>query len=150
MQIAKSHVAYIDLKGDSLLRAAGLPYRAQNVVATWRSVERNLSELQRRGGLGRWEWQGQPHLSTVCRLYAPVWAVDRIAHGVPPKELPPAPTALTGSELKAWRHQAKITQAEAAARLRVTRRTIQRAEATADKPLSRKLREALAAHVAGL
>ena len=88
MQLAKSNVVYVDLKGDSLLRAAGLPYRSENVVATWRSVERNLSELQRRNGLGRWEWQGEPRLSTVCRLYAPVWAIDRIAHGVPPRELP--------------------------------------------------------------
>ena len=93
MELGQSNRTYIDLKGDSLLRASGLPYRQQDVVATWRSVERNLNELQRRGGLESWRWEGTPDLGTVCRLHAPQWAVDRIAHGVLPREKKPAPTA---------------------------------------------------------
>ena len=143
MEIGKSRQTYIDLKGESLLRACGLPYRRHNLVATWRSVERNLAELQRRGGLERWQWHGEPDLAAVCRLYAPEWAVDRVAHGVPPKELAPAPTALTGSELKAWRKQARLTQTQAAALLKVALRTLTRAETHPQKPLGKKIREAL-------
>lgn len=143
MELGQSNKTYIDLKGDSLLRASGLPYRQQDVVATWRSVERNLNELQRRGGLESWHWEGTPDLATVCRLHAPQWAVDRIAHGVPPKEKKPAPTALTGAELKGWRTRSKLTQAQAAALLGVATRTVRRAEATPDKALSKKVREAL-------
>lgn len=143
MELGQSNKTHIDLKGDSLLRASGLPYRQQDVVATWRSVERNLNELQRRGGLESWHWEGTPDLGTVCRLHAPQWAVDRIAHGVPPKEKKPAPTALTGAELNAWRTRSDLTQNQAATRLGVTTRTIQRAEAAPNKPLSKKVREAL-------
>lgn len=145
MELSKSGKTYVDLKGDSLLRAAGLPYQQTNVVSTWRSIERNLAELQRRRGLESWEWLGEPDLGTVCRLHAPKWAVDRVAHGVPPRESKPTPTALTGSELKVWRRQEKLTQADAADKLAVTTRTIQRAEAMPDKPLSKKLRNALSA-----
>ncbi|MCG8422167.1 MAG: hypothetical protein MJE77_29950 [Proteobacteria bacterium] len=144
MELAKSHQNYVDLKGDSLLKASGLPYRPQNLVATWRSVQRNLAELQRRRGLERWEWHGDPDLSTVCRLYAPQWAIDRTAHGVLPKENPPAPTVLTGTELKAWRKKEHLSQTETAARLALGVRTIKRAEAQPDKPLSKKIREAFA------
>ena len=143
MEIVQSNKSYIDLKGDSLLRAAGLPYRQRNVVATWRSVERNLTELQRRGGLEEWQWQGSPDLSTVCRLYAPTWAVDRIAHGVPPKENKPSPAALTGSELKSWRKKEGLTQRGAAQMLGVGESTIRRAERNPTRPLSKNLREAL-------
>lgn len=145
-ELAKSGNTHIDLRGDSLLRAAGLPYSQKSPVTTWRSVDRNLAELRRRGGLSRWEWQGQPGLSTLCRLYAPTWAIDRIAHGVTPKEAKPAPTALTGAELKAWRKSETLTQPEAAARLRLGVSTVKRAEAQPNKPLSKKVREALALH----
>lgn len=147
MELARSSRPYVDLKGDSLLRAAGLPYKQRNAVATWRAVASNLAELQRRRGLERWEWLGEPDLSTVCRLYAPQWAVDRIAHGVPPKELKPAPTALNGSELKVWRKKENLTQAEAATRLGVGIRTLTRAEFKPDKPLTKKLRDALASQI---
>ena len=144
MELAKTSRTYIDLKGDSLLHACGLPYRRRNQVATWRSVARNLAELERRGGLQRWEWLGEPGLSTVCRLYAPQWAVDRIAHGVPPKEIAPGPTALTGAELKAWRAEHSLTQAQAASNLGVTDRTIRNAEKQPNRRLSKKIRAALA------
>ena len=150
MELGQSGKPYIDLKGESLLRAAGLPYQQRNVTATWRSIERNLTELKRRGGVEHWHWHGNPDLGTICRLYAPTWAVDRIARGVPPAEKKAPPTALTGSELKAWRKQENLTQATAATKLAVTKRTIQRAEATPEKPLTTKLRTALATYTSSI
>ena len=143
MELSRSGRTYVELTGKSLLRAAGLPYRQRNVISTWRSVKRNLAELQERGGIERWEWQGEPDLGTVCRLYAPIWAVDRVVHGVPPKEIAPTPDALTGSELKAWRRERDLTQVQASGVLGIGLRTIKRAEKQASKPLSRRLRAAL-------
>ncbi len=143
MEWSRSGKTYIDLRGDSLLRAAGLPFTQRKPSDDWRSLQRNLDELQRREGLERWEWLGEPELSTICRLHAPNWALDRIAYGVPPKESLPPPTALTGAELRAWREEHGLSQAKTADLLHVGVRTIERAEANPHKPLSKRLRSAL-------
>lgn len=52
---------------------------------------------------------------------------------------------MTGAGLAAWREAAGWTQAEAAGLLSVTRETVSRSEKAADKPISRKLADAVEA-----
>jgi hypothetical protein len=132
------------LSGASLLATAGIKLPKGKPGRAWATLRRNLDELQRRGGLGRYEWNGEPWtLAAVCRLYPPQWIRDRTVHGLRPYELPPPPSVQTGGELRAWRKAKGWTQAAAAKALGVGTRTIKRAEATPKAPLGPALREAL-------
>jgi DNA-binding XRE family transcriptional regulator len=124
----KNHLV---LTGKNLLSAAGIPYDPRRPGETWEKLERNLEELRRIQGLGRWEWDvgAKNTLSGLCRLYPAAWQLDRTLHGLKPPELPPGPSVLTGDELKAWRKAKGWTQAEAAHQLGVSQFTISVSEA---------------------
>src|SRR5690606_38707126 len=47
---------HLAISGAKLLELGGIPYRAREPSWTWQTLERNLRELQRKRGLGRWEW----------------------------------------------------------------------------------------------
>jgi hypothetical protein len=136
--------AFCTLKGSSLLSTAGIKYSPHDPGRTWKTLERNLHELQRRGGLERYEWEGTPWSNDgICKLYPPQSARDRTVHGLRPIELPPAPSILTGGELAAWRKQRGWSQVEAATVLNVGVATLKRAEVAATEPLGRTLRKAI-------
>lgn len=66
---------HLVLTGKNLLNAAGIPYDPREPGRTWEKLERNLEELWRIQGLGRWEWDAgaQNTLSGLCRLYPAAW-----------------------------------------------------------------------------
>jgi len=133
------------LTGAKLLATAGIRYSRHDPGRAWAALRRNLDELQRRGGLERYEWDGAPWtLAAGRRLYPPQWTRDRAVHGLRPVERPPPPPIRTGAELRAWRKAKGWTQVAAAKALGVTERTIQRAEAAPKAGLGPALREALA------
>lgn len=153
LEEGKDHVT---LTGEKALRLAGIPYKphnrpwlAKNAGHAWQALERDLAELQRIEGLGRWEWEAADTPRTLAgRLH--LWPTPRMQnrtiHGVRPLELPQGPAVLTGAELKEWRARHGLTQAQAAVKLHVSRYSILRAEKHPDEPLSTaltaKLREA--------
>lgn len=140
---------HITHTGESALRMAGIPYKAHDRqwVAkhggdAWRRLERDLKELHRIGGLGRWDWDAAdtPHtLAGRLHLWPAEWVLDRTLHDVTPVERPLGPAVLTGAELKTWRTRRGLTQAQAAKTLHVSRPTIARAEAHPAEPLSTAL-----------
>lgn len=135
---------HLAISGAKLLELGGIPYRAREPSWAWRALDRNLLELQRKRGLGRWEWdEGRPSLAGICRLYPTEWQMDRAIYGVRPYELPPGPAIVTGDELRAWRVERSLTQAEAAKRLGVNQATISRAEGKGAEPIPQRLREAI-------
>jgi DNA-binding transcriptional regulator YiaG len=144
------HRDHVRLSGESLLRVAGVTYRRQAAGRAWAALRRDLEELQRIGGLGRWEWESAPEtLTGIARLYPADWMLDRIARGVTPLELPPTPSVLTGSDLREWREARGLTQAIAAQMLGVGVATVKRAEAKADEPVGKALRGALSSAAQG-
>jgi hypothetical protein len=143
----KDHLA---LSGANVLELAGIAYHRHKPGEAWDRLERNLHELARVNGVGRWEWdehgekgnrERRPDLHNVLRLYPPTWVRDRMLHGVSPLELGPAP--LTGAELHGWRKRRGLSQAAAAKALGVNERTVRRAEVAASAPLGPSLRDAL-------
>jgi hypothetical protein len=141
----KDHLA---LSGANVLEVAGIRFHRNEPGKAWTRLDRNLLELQRVDGVGRWEWDewGEeqkrlPDLRNILRLYPPDWVRDRMLHGVTPLELGPAP--LTGAELRGWRERRGLSQAAAAKTLAVGLRTMKRAEVEATKPLGPALRDAL-------
>ena len=93
------------------------------------------------GGLGLARWNpGEARTPAGrCHLYPPQWVRDRLVHGIPPVELPLAPSILTGGELRTWRLSKRWTQTQAAKALGVSERTVQGAEATPEGPLGRSI-----------
>jgi DNA-binding XRE family transcriptional regulator len=135
---------FLTLTGESALNLAAIPYTAYR----WDALERDLTELQRIGGLGRWEWDAADTPRTPAgrlHLWPAQWMIDRTQHEVRPQELPPGPAVLTGGELKIWRTRKGLTQAKAAKTLDMSRWTIARAEAHPLEPIS----TALAAKIRG-
>ena len=158
LALAEGH-DHLTLTGENALRLAGIDVRPhdrqwmrRNGAHAWDSLERDLAELARIGGLGRWAWDATDTPRTLdgrLHLWPAPWMADRTLHEVRPVELPPGPPVLTGAELKAWRARKGLTQAQAAKTLNSSRPTIARAEARPLEPLSTaltgKLREARAA-----
>lgn len=143
---AKDEREYLTLTGKTLLETAGIEPCPHNPSRPWETLDRNLAELQRVGGLGRWEWEnGEKHTRAGrCRLYPPQWIRDRLVHGITPIEAPPpARIPRTGAELLQWRKDRGWTQAQAARELGVGERTIRVAEATPEAPLGRSLQTGL-------
>ncbi|HNQ08645.1 MAG TPA: helix-turn-helix transcriptional regulator, partial [Tetrasphaera sp.] len=136
---------YIVLSGAKLMEAAGIKIQQQHPRRAWEALEENLEELKQVGGLGRYEWEEGPpwSLSGRCRLYQPQWVRERMVHGLVPPETTALPMPLTGAELRAWRASRNWTQQEAADQLKVSRRTVIRAEASPDEPLPHSVRAAL-------
>jgi hypothetical protein len=131
------------LSGENLLATAGIVLSKDHPGRAWDTLRQNLGELQRRGGLGHYEWEGEAWTETAtCRLYPPQWIRDRTLHGLTPFELAPPPAILTGEELLSWRKKRGISQAECAKMLGVSERTIRGAEAKLKVPLTRGLRKA--------
>lgn len=143
---AKDEREYLTLTGEKLLDTAGIEPCPHNPSRPWETLERNLAELQRVGGLGRWEWEaGEKHTPAGrCRLYPPQWIRDRLVHGITPIE-PPPPVKIprTGAELLKWRKDKGWTQPYAAKELDVSVRAVQLAEASPEAPLGRSLKIAL-------
>ena len=104
-----------------------------------------MAELQQVGGLGHFEWEEEPAwtLNGRCRLYQPQWVRERMVHGLIPPEPVSLAVPLTGSELRSWRSSRGWTQQEAADQLKVSRRTVIRAEAQPEEPLPTSIRTAL-------
>lgn len=136
---------HLPLEGKSLLEVAGIPVHRGHLARSMTVLRNSLDELVRLGGLGRYEWTGgEPwDLKSICRLYPPSWTIDRTLHGVTPMELPAPALPATGAALEAWRRVQGLTQAQLAARLEVSARTIMRAEGNAEGALSPQLRKAL-------
>lgn len=138
---------HVLLTGAKLLEAAGIELKAHHPSRAWGALRENLDELERVGGLGRYEWQTPGEAWTLlgrCRLYQPQWARERMVLGIMPIELPPPPTLLTGGEFAAWRKSRGWTQNEAARELKVGLRTIERTESSPEAPLGPAIRKALA------
>lgn len=143
LQDGKDHVT---LSGENALRLAGIKYQKHDPKKAWEALERDLVELSRIGGLGRWEWDAADTPRSIkgrLHLWPAPWILDRTHHEVRPLELPPGPSVLTGAELKAWRKGRKLTQAQAAERLGVHRTTIARAEIAAVESLPPALADKL-------
>ena len=134
---------HLTLTGEKLLDTAGIPVSTINPGRAWATLERNLVELQRVGGLGQVRWNpGEAQTGAGrCHLYPPQWVRDRLVHRIAPIELPPAPAPapLTGGELRAWRQGREWTQTQAAKALHVSERTIRGAEAVPDATLGRAI-----------
>jgi DNA-binding XRE family transcriptional regulator len=133
---------HITLKGHNALALAGVPYRARKPGVAWKALERDLTELHRIGGLGRWAWDAAdtPHtLEGRLHLWPAPWMLDRTFHDVKPIERQLGPAVLTGAELKTWRKRRGLTQGKAAETLHVNPRTIMRAEKHPAEPLSTAL-----------
>jgi DNA-binding XRE family transcriptional regulator len=136
---------HIVLTGAKLLEAAGIRIQPQHPRRAWEALQENMAELQQVGGLGHFEWEaGTPWSVTGrCRLYQPQWVRERMVHGLVPPDPVPLSIPLTGAELRSWRAARGWTQQEAADQLKVSRRTIIRAEAQADERLPQSIRAAL-------
>ena len=139
------HVSdHLYLRGDTLLETAGIPVHDHNLQRAMETLQNNLDELVRIGGLGRYEWTDgeawKPY--SVCRLYPPSWAVDRTVHGIAPIEHHKTSSMKTGEDLFLWRQRIQITQREAAKRLGVSERTLRSAEGQPDRPLPPKILKA--------
>jgi DNA-binding XRE family transcriptional regulator len=136
---------HITLTGAKLLEAAGIKLTSAHPQRAWEALQQNMEELQNVGGLGRFEWEddGRWSLAGRCQLYQPQWVRDRMVHGLIPPEPSPVQTPLTGAELRAWRMARNWTQQEAATHLKISRRTIIRAETESDEPLPPSVRTAL-------
>ena len=148
LALAEGH-DHLTLTGESALRLAGITVRPldrqwmrHNGAGAWAKLERDLEELARIGGLGRWDWDATDTPRTLdgrLHLWPAPWVADRTLHEVRPVELPPGPPVLTGAELKVWRARKGLTQAQAAETLNVSRDSIMRAEKRQDVPLSKAL-----------
>ena len=137
---------HITLSGESALRLAGIKHQKHDPKKAWDALDRNLEELRRIGGLGRWEWDANDTPRSIkgrLHLWPAPWILDRTHHEVRPLELPPGPSVLTGAELKAWRKSRNFTQAQAADHLGVHRTTIARAEIAAAESLPPALADKL-------
>lgn len=140
---------HLRITGEKALEVAGIPYKAhdrrwvaKHAGRAWAALERDLAELQRLKGVGRWEWDPADTPRTLagrlCLWPAP-WVADRTLYAVQPRELKPGSAVLTGAELKAWRTRHGSTQTAAAAQLKVSRYSIIRAEAHPTEPLTTAL-----------
>ena len=136
---------YLVLTGEKLLDTAGIPRHPEHPGRGWQTLDRNLEALQAIGGVGQIVWEpGEQHtLAGRCRLYPPTWVRDRLVHRLQPTEDPPRTSFLTGSDLVKWRRSVEFTQAELAGQLGLSERTLRRAEANPDRPLTLTVREAI-------
>ena len=136
---------HLVLTGEKLLKTAGIQRSTRNPSRCWTTLDRNLRVLQDIGGVGEVEWEpGEQHtLNGRCRISPPNWVRDRIVHHLQPREEPPSTLLLTGTDLLEWRRSLELTQAELARHLHLSERTIRRAEALSDQPLTAPVREAL-------
>lgn len=131
---------HITLSGGNVLKLAGIPYSRADPAKAWRRLDRDLGELKKIGGLGRFEWQSAPRtLAGMISLWPAEWASDRTQHGVRPIEPPPGESVLTGADLKTWRATRGLSQAVAATQLGVSRWTVIRAERAPEHPLTTNL-----------
>ncbi len=131
--------------GEKLLETAGIPRSARNPGRCWTTLERNLQVLQDIGGVGTIEWEpGERNaLSGRCRISPPNWVRDRLVHRLQPREDFTSANLLTGTDLVEWRRALGLTQAELARQLQLSERTIRRAEALSEQPLTAPVRDAL-------
>jgi DNA-binding XRE family transcriptional regulator len=139
------------LGGGELLRLAGIPYSSRRAADAWTKLKKNLAELERVGGIGRIEWEGEPwSLSGFAMLYPPQWARERTVHQIRPIEIKALAFAvpMTGTELAEWRKSLDLTQAAAAERLGVSERTIRNAEKGMGRKLGPSLTRAFASRPA--
>ena len=137
----------IRVTGDWLLDAAVVSRKhlTKNPGEVWDALERALERLREIGSIASWQWDAGAERTAAghVTVHAPAWASDRLLRGVTPTEKPPAAVLLTGAELLAWRTKHGLTQRQAAERLKVGLRSVERAEAAPDKRLGRALLEAL-------
>ena len=121
---------YIRLTGQTLLQLAGIPYTERKAKQSWTRLTRELSVLKQAGLLGTWTWKDAPHtLSGRCTITASAWIRDRTLHGVKPLEaLPESTVPKTGNEIRTWRKGKGWTQTQASFELKISKRTLIRAE----------------------
>jgi hypothetical protein len=142
---ADDRLDHLVLTGEKLLKTAGIQRSTRNPSRCWTTLDRNLRVLQEIGGVGEVEWEpGERNsLNGRCRISPPNWVRDRLVHRLQPREEPPNTFLLTGTDLVEWRRSLELTQAELARHLHLSERTIRRAEALSDQPLTAPVREAL-------
>ncbi len=137
---------HVLLTGAKLLEAAGIELKSHHPSRAWATLRENLDELERVGGLGRYEWQTPGEAWSLlgrCRLFQPQWARERMVLGIMPIELPPPPNILTGADFAAWRKSHGWTQSKVSQELKVGLRTIERTESNPDASIGPALRKAL-------
>lgn len=137
--------ARLRYKGASVLRAGGIKFDQHRPSETWQVLNNTLDKLQSIEVLESYRWESDPGLDTIVEIEAAPWLRDRLL-GVRPIE-PKAERTLTGADLKAWRKEKKLTQKATAEKLGFSRRGIILVESKPEKPLSKRLREALQAAV---
>jgi DNA-binding XRE family transcriptional regulator len=133
----KDHVA---LSGQKALELCGIgeKYRRNDPSKAWASLYRSLKELQKARHLGEWDWSSRPEqLDGVLRFFPHPDLLDKTVLELHP--IPPPPS--TGAELKSWRQDRKMAQDEAAKFLGVGLNTVNRAEKSPDKRLSRAFKK---------
>ena len=136
----------LTITGERLLETAGIRYTQHDAKRAWTSLQRDLDELRRIGGLGRIEWLSAPFtLDGVCQLHPPQWFRDRVRHKVRPAESQMTVRVLTGGDLETWRKSQGLTQEALAERLGLSARTVMRAESRSDFALPIRLQKALLA-----
>lgn len=139
--------AVVRLSGRSLLEMAGIPYAKHDPGRTWKRLRESLDVLRKINHLGRYAWTGEAWtLDGVCELEAAGWLWDRTVAGVAPVERIAAQSIVTGEDLRTWRKERGLTQAQAGALIGMSVPTIQRAERARDRVLPRKVRQAVEAH----
>lgn len=137
----------VRLSGENLLKMAGIPFERHDPGRTWKRLRDSLAVLQRIDLLGHYEWTGDPWtLKNVCELEAADWLWDRTVAGVAPVERVAARTIATGDDLRDWRKERGLTQAQAGELLGTSARTIMRAELAGARVLPPKLRGAVESH----
>ena len=138
---------HIDVTGSTLLAMAGIPVPAVNPQRAWTSLNKTLQELMKHDCLGRFQVEdreGGP-ANSLWRLYPPKWQTDRVLRHIAPEDIWCDTPVLTGEQLRQWREERQISQANLSATIGVHRTTIARAELRPDAKLGRRLREAMQA-----
>ena len=135
------------ISGLKLLERANIKHDKRE----WKRLEDTLRELVHRGVIQEPEWDGVPWSNAgICVLRPAAWIEDRTVRKLIPAEpYRKADLPLTGAELAAWRKSRGLSIRVAAAVLKVTGVTIQAAEKSGDKPLTDKVRKAVAEAMTG-
>jgi len=135
---------HLRISGEKLLALAGVKFNSRYASRTWDRVHKDMEVLKAKGGLGRYEWEGEPWTPKgICILHPADWMLDPW-RGVHQIEAPPVPVVLTGKDLRGWRKREGLTQDQAGKVLGTSRDSVIRAEKKPEKVLTERVRLALA------
>ena len=136
----KDKLDYLAISGEKLLELAHIKPIPTQPQRAWDQLDRALEILIKIEMVGRYKWKNRPYTNKgIIRIYPHIIWLDRTVGGLKPIELPPVKIPRNGAELKEWRKKEELNQKEAAEKLKVTKRTLQRAEANKDKSLGKSI-----------